>query len=167
MKETMNVPMEELKKATIDALDNRGVSLKDLGELVYFLQGSYFNELTIEECIYSVEKVLSKREVCHAVLTGISLDIACEKQELKEPLLTIVQNDDKLFGVDETLPLSILNIYGSISLTNFGYLDRVKAGIIGELDSSEDRVNTFLDDLVAALAAAASARLAHTFIRHE
>lgn len=167
MKKTMNLPMEELKNKTIEALDDRGVTLNDLGDLVYFLQGSYFDDLTMDDCIDSIEKVLSKREVCHAVLTGIAMDVAGENGDLEEPLLSIVRNDDKLFGVDETLPLSILNIYGSISLTNFGYLDRVKTGIIGELDSSEERVNTFLDDIVAALAAAASARLAHTFNHHE
>ena len=167
MKKTTNIPMEELKSKTIEALNNRGVNLTDLGELVYFLQGNYFKDLTIDDCIESIEKVLNKREVCHAVLTGIAIDKACENGLLDEPLQRIIATDDKLYGVDETLPLSILNIYGTIGLTNFGYLDRVKTGIIGELDTSSERVNTFLDDIVAALAAAASARLAHTYISHE
>lgn len=167
MKKTTNIPMDELKSKTIEALNNRGVNLTDLGELVYFLQGNYFEDLTIDDCIESIEKVLSKREVCHAVLTGIAIDTACEKGLLDEPLQKIIATDDKLYGVDETLPLSILNVYGTIGFTNFGYLDRVKTGIIGELDNSNERVNTFLDDIVAALAAAASARLAHTYITHE
>ena len=54
-------------------------------------------------------------------------------------------------------------MYGTIGLTNFGYLDKKKIGIIKELDEKKkvERVTTFADDLVAAIAAAASARIAH------
>ncbi|MOA53192.1 Phosphatidylglycerophosphatase A [compost metagenome] len=48
-----------------------------------------------------------------------------------------------------------------IGLTSFGYLDKVKPGIIGELNNQENHIHVFLDDLVAGLAAAASARIAH------
>ena len=65
--------------------------------------------------------------------------------------------------IDEIIPLSIVNIYGTIGLTNYGYLDKEKVGIIKELDNKEGkRVNTFLDDLVAAIAAAAASRIAHS-----
>ena len=108
--------------------------------------------------------VLSKREVCHAILTGIALDEMAEKNLLEDPLLTIVKNDEGLYGIDEIIPLSIVNIYGSIGLTNFGYLDKEKLGIIKDLDENKNpktEVNTFMDDIVAALAAAAASRLAH------
>ena len=56
-----------------------------------------------------------------------------------------------------------MNVYGSIGLTNFGFLDKEKIGIIKELDCEKgERVNTFLDDLVAAIAAAAVSRIAHS-----
>ena len=73
----------------------------------------------------------------------------------------MLRNDDNLYGIDEILSLSIVNVYGSIGLTNFGYLDKLKPGIIGSINDKKNSVNTFLDDIVAAIAAAASARIAH------
>ena len=70
-------------------------------------------------------------------------------------------SDAGLFGIDEALAMSIANIYGTIGITNFGYLDKMKPGIIGQLDQHPQAVHTFSDDLVGAIAAAAAARLAH------
>ena len=71
--------------------------------------------------------------------------------------------DEGLYGIDEVLVLSIVNVYGSIGLTNFGYVDKLKPGIIGELnDSKDEHCNTFIDDIVGALAAAAASRIAHS-----
>ena len=70
--------------------------------------------------------------------------------------------DEALFGIDEILALSIVNLYGSIGFTNYGYIDKVKPGIVKNLDSQVDgHCNTFLDDLVGAVAAAAAGRIAH------
>ena len=48
-------------------------------------------------------------------------------------------------------------------MTTFGHLDKNKLGIIRYLDTKKEGsgVNTFLDDLVAAIAASAASRLAH------
>ena len=82
---------------------------------------------------------------------------------MPEPLQYLVETDEPLYGIDEIIPLSIVNVYGSIGLTNFGYLDKEKFGIIKELDDCpDDEVHTFLDDIVAALAAAAASRIAHS-----
>lgn len=60
------------------------------------------------------------------------------------------------------MALSIVDIYGSIGFTNYGYIDRVKPGILAKLNAHEPGIiHTFLDDLVGAIAAAAAARLAH------
>ncbi len=84
-----------------------------------------------------------------------------ERKLLPEPLQSIMEADESLYGVDETLALGITNVYGMIGLTSFGYLDKVKPGIIQELNNSATRIHVFLDDLIAGLAAAASARIAH------
>ncbi|NLJ18623.1 phosphatidylglycerophosphatase A, partial [Globicatella sulfidifaciens] len=48
-------------------------------------------------------------------------------------------------------------------MTNFGYVDKIKPGIIGELNSQKgEKCNTFIDDVVGALAAAAASRIAHS-----
>lgn len=140
----------------------RGVRVEDIAELVMYLQKDYHKNLQIEECLSNVERVLSKREVQNAILTGIQFDILAEKKLLEEPLQSIIEKDEGLYGVDETLALSIVNVYGSIGFTNYGYVDKKKPGILKQLnDKSTGKVNTFLDDIVGAIAAAASSRLAH------
>ncbi|QFT89301.1 Phosphatidylglycerophosphatase A [Bacillus sp. THAF10] len=143
-------------------LEKRGVTIQDIAEIVLQLQQKYIEDVTLEDCMHNVEKVLEKREIVHAVLTGISLDMLAEKNLLPEPLQYLVETDEPLYGIDEIIPLSIVNVYGSIGLTNFGYLDKEKFGIIKKLDESEgEEVHTFMDDIVCALAAAAASRIAH------
>ncbi|MGR4026353.1 phosphatidylglycerophosphatase A, partial [Bacillus sp. ZZQ-131] len=118
--------------------------------------------LEMSECRYNVERVLSKREVQNALITGIELDVLAEKGMLSEPLQDIVKRDEGLYGIDEVIALSIVNVYGSIGFTNFGYIDKLKPGILEYLnDKSTGKVHTFLDDIVGGIAAAASSRLAH------
>lgn len=155
--------MEELHVMTIDMLKKRGVVLEDIGKLVMMLQGKYYPDLTMEVCLDNIKSVLAKRETIHAILTGIALDEIAEKKGLPEPLQSIVESDEGLFGIDEIIPLSIVNVYGSIGLTNYGYLDKEKIGILKELDEMKGgKVHTFLDDLVAAIAAASASRIAHS-----
>ena len=66
----------------------------------------------------------------------------------------MICRDEGLYGVDELLGLGITNIYGSVGLTSFGYLDKMKNGILGKMNQTQKnggRVTTFLDDIVAAL----------------
>ena len=155
--------MEEMTEMTIEMLNRRGVELGDIADLVMELQKRYYPDLTKEICIENVNAVLKKRESIHAILTGIALDEIAEKKGLPEPLQSIVESDAGLFGIDEIIPLSIVNVYGSIGLTNYGYLDKEKIGILKVLDEMKDgHVHTFLDDLVAAIAAAAASRIAHS-----
>ncbi|NLY46553.1 MAG: phosphatidylglycerophosphatase A [Tissierella sp.] len=144
-------------------MEKRGVTLEDIGELVMLLQASYYDNLTLEYCIENIKAVLRKREITHAILTGIALDELAEKKMLPEPIQSIIASDESLYGIDEIIPLSIVNIYGTIGLTNFGYLDKEKLGIIKELDTKKGaECNTFLDDIVAAIAAATASRIAHS-----
>ncbi len=149
-------------KAVVAMLNERGVTVQQIAEVVQAIQLKYYPELGLEECLAGVEAVLQKREVQHAILTGVALDVLAEEKKLPEPLQSIVAEDDFLFGVDEILALSITNVYGSIGLTNFGYLDKTKPLIIGTLNEHKHgHCHTFLDDLVAAIAAAAASRIAH------
>ncbi|NDI37169.1 phosphatidylglycerophosphatase A [Chengkuizengella sediminis] len=154
---------EKVKQVTLESLKKRGVSLEDIAELVLFLQKEYFPDLTIEYCVKNVEKVLQKREVQNAILTGIQLDILAEQKKLESPLLEMIENDEGLYGCDEILALSIVNVYGSIGFTNFGYIDKLKPGILKKLNDKDDQpIHTFLDDIIGAIAAAASSRIAHS-----
>jgi phosphatidylglycerophosphatase A len=143
-------------------IKERGVEIQDIADLVYFLQEKYHENLKMEDCIANVERVISKREVQNAIITGIQLDMLAEKNMLEEPIQSIIKTDESLYGVDEILALSIVNVYGSIGFTNYGYIDKQKPGILARLnDKSTGECHTFLDDIVGAIAAAASSRLAH------
>ena len=152
----------------IDRLLERGVKLEEIADITFDLQKKYVPELTRELCLIHVEKVIKKREVQHAVLTGVELDILAEKGLLSEPLSSMLLNDYGLYGIDEIMALSIVNVYGSIGFTNFGYVDKLKPGIIGKLDiagKKENVCNTFLDDIVGAIAAAAASSVAHKYTK--
>lgn len=153
----------ELEKNARQLLIERGVTLDDIADLVYHLQSKYHPNLSLDVCKENVERVLTKREVQNAIITGIQLDMLAEKKLLMSPLQEIIEIDEGLYGVDEILALSIVNVYGSIGLTNFGYIDKMKPGILEKLnEKTPGVVHTFLDDIVGAIAAAASSRLAHS-----
>ena len=149
-------------RQVVDQLNDRGVHVEDIAQIVYDLQIGYHPDLDLQECRTTVKKVLTKREVQHAILTGIALDQLAERGLLSEPLQSIMREDEPLYGVDEILATAITNVYGTIGLTNFGYLDKTKPGIIGELNNHSSGIHVFLDDLVAGIAAAAAARIAHS-----
>lgn len=154
---------EILKTKALSLLSERGVKIEDMAELVLFLQKPYHPDLTLEECIYNVSRVLDKREIQNAILTGIQLDLLAEQGKLLSPLQEMIARDEGLYGIDEVLALAIVNVYGSIGFTNYGYVDKIKPGILKTLnDHKNGHVHTFLDDIVGAIAAAAASRLAHT-----
>lgn len=143
-------------------LFERGVVIEDIAELVLILQKDYYPSLTLEQCIENVNQVLTKREVHNAILTGIQIDRLGEEGKLDSPLQEMIERDEGLYGIDEIVALSIVNVYGSIGFTNYGYVDKIKPGILKKLNNKDYGCHTFLDDIVGAIAAAASSRLAHT-----
>lgn len=151
-----------VREATKAALARRRVTIQDIADIVYEMQLPYNPGLEMDYCIESVNSVLEKREMQHALLVGIELDELAEQGKLSAPLQQIVESDEGLFGVDETIALGAVYTYGSIAVTTFGYLDKNKIGIINELDTKKGRgIHTFLDDLVASIAASAASRIAH------
>lgn len=152
-----------MKQICIDLLEERGVELKDIVECVVYLQDGYSKIIDREIIMQDILGILDKREVQHTIMTGIAIDKAVEDKCFgNEALCDIIMTDAGLYGIDEVLAYSICNLYGSIALTNFGYIDRVKPGIIGELNEPQEGVcNTYLDDVVGAIAAAAASKHAH------
>lgn len=160
--EMKRVHSQVVTQAAKNSLIERGVSIQAIAEIVFEMQIPYNKNLTLSDCIDSVESVLLKREIQHAILVGVELDKLAEERKLSEPLQSIVESDEGLFGVDETIAFGAALGYGSIAVTTFGHLDKNKIGIIKELDTKKGTgVNTFLDDIVAAIAATAASRLAH------
>ncbi|MGG5303100.1 phosphatidylglycerophosphatase A [Enterococcus pernyi] len=158
----MVIKTETLEEKARDLLKERGVTIEDIAELVMFLQKDYISDLSLEDCAKSINAVLTKREVHNAIITGIQLDILAEQKQLMSPLQHIIEDDEGLYGIDEILALSIVNVYGTIGFTNYGYIDKVKPGILKKLNSHDGKnVHTFLDDIVGAIAASGASRLAH------
>lgn len=153
---------EAVRSTAHRLLKERGVTLEDIVELVYILQSPYYPEITRDDCLHNVERVLEKREIHNAIITGIQLDLLAEEKKLLQPLQEMIETDEALYGIDEVIALSIVNVYGSIGFTNYGYIDKIKPGILEYLNDKKGKhIHTFLDDIVGAIAAAASSRLAH------
>ncbi len=154
------------RDTVVEMMAERGVTLEEIADIAYDLQSKYIKGLTRTQCLEHVERVVMKREVQNAILTGLELDKMAEKGHMSEPLRSMLMEDYGLYGIDEVLALAIVNVYGSIGFTNFGYVDKVKPGVIKRIDEAgkaKDRCNTFLDDIVGAIAAAAASSLAHRY----
>lgn len=150
----------------VELIESRGVAIREIAEVTYNLQKSYLDGISIDEAEESVKAVLHKREAQFAIMTGLELDRLSEEGHIQGPIADIIKEDFSLYGVDEILVLSVVNVYGSIGLTNFGYLDKAKQGVIKEIDEktrNPEQVNTFLDDIICAIAAAAASRMAHQY----
>lgn len=151
-----------IHEAAIKRLHERGVNVTDIAEIVYEMQAPYSPDLEMKTCVESVEAVLEKREIQHAILVAVELDVLAEEKKLSEPLQSLIETDEGLFGCDETLALGSVLGYGSIAVTTFGHLDKQKIGVVKRLDTKTgSHVHTFLDDIVCGIAASASSRLAH------
>jgi phosphatidylglycerophosphatase A len=150
----------------VELIEARGVTVGEIAEVTFDLQKPYLDGITVEDAEEAVRAVIHKREAQFAIMTALEVDRLTEEGSLQGPIADIIKEDFGLYGVDEILALSVVNIYGSIGLTNFGYLDKRKIGVIKELDDrsrNPEQVNTFFDDIICAIAAAAASRMAHEF----
>lgn len=145
----------------VQAIYHRGVSQHDMAEIVQEMTKEFVPEITIDECVATIVDVMHKRDYLSTAMVMLDLDRLCERGELSYPLQEIISADAGVFGVDEDLAMSIATLYGPIGSTNFGYLDRVKKGVIKKVDSNDRHVNTFLDDLIGATVAAGCGKISH------
>lgn len=161
MDKGMHYPDKEAYKFVVNRLKELGVRLEDIADIVYGLEYKYLPNLTKKDCLDVVKTVVHKREVLNNAMVGLELDRLSQAELVKEPLLSIIKNDVGVFGVDEVLGIAISQLYGSIGVTNYGFADKDKTGIIKKLDTNDRQVNTFSDDLVGAIASAAAAKVTH------
>lgn len=163
MRKKLVYSREEMVRLCIEALESRGVQIKDIAQIAYMQQSKYTSNIKLETCIESVLKVISLRDIFHHVLLAVELDKMAEKKMFEGPIQDIIEQDLGLFGVDEVLGLDVARLYGVIGMTNFGDIDVNKHGIVADLNQAgkeEGVCHTFLDDIVGAIAAAASTRVA-------
>lgn len=149
----------------LNSLTEQEVSFVAMAEIVRQEQLRFEPDLTLVEAAESINAVLRKRNVQFAFLMAIQNDLLVQFHQSFEPVQSILFEDRGTFGGDEQIALEIANLYGTIGITNFGYLDREKQGFIKELDqlgkNRSDITTTFIDDILSAVIAAAEARVAH------
>ena len=155
---------DEMQQLNTEKLQERGVKVEDIALIAYNQQAKYNKDIKMEDCIESVNKILSLRDTFHLLQLGAEIDRLAEEGMFKGPIQDILMQDLGVFGVDEIFGLDIARLYGAIGQTNFGDIDVNKPGIVAKLneDGKGDKpaCHTFLDDIVGAIAAAASTRVA-------
>ena len=67
----------------INLLEERGVSLSDIAQCVLYLQKQHHPEIEELEVIEVIKNVIRKREVQHAIITGITLDKLAESNSYR------------------------------------------------------------------------------------
>ena len=155
---------EEMLEMNIKTLKERTVTVEEIAEIAYRQQKKWTDEISLKDCIDSVEKILSLRDTFHILQLGAEIDRLTDEGAFKGPILNILLQDLGMFGIDELFGLELAGMYGTIGKTNFGDIDVNKPLTVARLnnDGKEEKgmCHTFLDDIVGAIAAAASTRVA-------
>jgi len=155
---------DEMLEMNIDILKSRGVNIEDIAQIAFKQQSKWKDDISYQECLESVEKILSLRDVFHILQLGAEIDRLTEEHAFNGPIQSILETDLGMFGIDELFGIELAGLYGTIGRTNFGDIDVNKPGIVSELNEKgrekEKACHTFLDDIVGAVAAAASTRVA-------
>ena len=162
--------IEEMLQLNIETLRSRGVEVEQIAEIAWNQQSKYTKDIPFSIAVDSVLKILSYREIFHYIQLGAEVDRLAEEHQFRGPIQDILFYDLGLFGIDEVIGLEIAGTYGAIGKTNFGDIDVNKPGIVRELneigkneygvDNPDARCHTMLDDIVGAIAANASTRIA-------
>ena len=162
---------DEMQKINTEKLLERGVTIEEIAKIAYQQQYRYNKEIKMEDCIESVEKILSLRDIFHLLQLGAEIDRLTVEKAFKGPIQAIMEYVLGVFGVDEIFGLDIARLYGAIGQTNFGDIDVNKPGVVAKLNEEgkmgSKHCHTFLDDIVGAIAAAASTRVAQIWSEDE
>lgn len=155
---------EEMLKLNIKTLQERTVSLQDIADVAFRQQAKWNPDISMQECVDSVEKILSLRDTFHILQLGAEIDRLTDEGQIRGPIYEILKTDLGMFGIDELFGLELAGMYGTIGKTNFGDIDVNKPLVIDRLNDEGKHeggmCHTFLDDIVGAIAAAASTRVA-------
>jgi phosphatidylglycerophosphatase A len=155
---------EEMLEMNIKTLKERTVSVEEIAEVAFRQQSKWSDDISMKTCIDSVEKILSLRDTFHILQLGAEIDRLTDEGVFQGPIYQILKSDLGMFGIDELFGLEIAGLYGTIGKTNFGDIDVNKPLVVDRLNGDGKHeggmCHTFMDDIVGALAAAASTRVA-------
>lgn len=164
MKQKALYTREEMLKMNVETLKERTITVEEIAEVAFRQQSKWSKTISMKECIDSVEKILSLRDTFHILQLGAEIDRLTDEGMFKGPIQEILQTDLGMFGIDELFGLELAGLYGTIGKTNFGDIDVNKPLVVDRLNGEGKQdggmCHTFMDDIVGALAAAASTRVA-------
>lgn len=170
MKPKLIYSREEMLELNLKTLKERGVNVDDIAIIAHKQQSRYMKDIPYQMAYDSVMKILSYRDTFHFIQLGAEIDRLAEEKMFKGPIQDILYYDLGLFGIDEVFGIEIAGNYGSIGRTNFGDIDVNKPGIVDKLNEAgkqEGVCHTFMDDIVGAIAASASTRIAQVMNEDE
>jgi len=153
----------EMLELNIETLKERTVTVEEIAEVAFRQQARWNPDISMKEVVSSVEKILSLRDVFHLLQLGAEIDRLTDEKLIKGPIYDILKVDLGMFGIDELFGLELAGLYGTIGKTNFGDIDVNKPLVVNRLNEdgkTGGMCHTFLDDIVGAIAAAASTRVA-------
>ncbi len=155
---------EEMLVINIETLKERTVTVEEIAEVAFRQQSKWSKTISMKDCVDSVEKILSLRDTFHLLQLGAEIDRLTDEKAFKGPIQGILQTDLGMFGIDELFGLELAGMYGTIGKTNFGDIDVNKPLVVDRLNEDGKHAggmcHTFMDDIVGAVAAAASTRVA-------
>ena len=162
---------EEMLEMNIKTLLERTVTVDEIAEVAFRQQAKWSDNITMGEAVESVEKILSLRDTFHLLQLGAEIDRLTDEKVFKGPIYDILKKDLGMFGIDELFGLEIAGLYGTIGKTNFGDIDVNKPLVVDRLNEDGKHeggmCHTFMDDIVGAIAAAASTRIAQVINEEE
>lgn len=167
----VDVSLENVRKTSklaqkniLESFKAKGISVRDVAQITLESQQKYMPDLTIDLVEKTVRNMLKKDDVQDIVQMAMALDDFANKGLFPEPLNSKIVTDAGYFGLDELLVSAIYQLYGMVAVTNYGYIDKTKPLIIGDIDrrgKETSETTTFLDDVVGALAGGACGYWAH------
>lgn len=154
----------EMLKLNIITLKERTITVGEIAEVAFRQQARWNPDISMKEVVHSVEKILSLRDVFHLLQLGAEIDRLTDEHLIQGPIYDILKVDLGMFGIDELFGLELAGLYGTIGKTNFGDIDVNKPLVVNRLNEDGKHeggmCHTFMDDIVGAIAAAASTRVA-------
>lgn len=149
---------------TLRLLTKKNIKLSDIADLAIANQAPYGIDYDRTAVINVIDHILQRDDIQDIITLAINIDELVQNDQLSPYINERIKSDVGLFGVDELIVSGIYNLYGQTGVTNYGYTDKMKPGIIGEIDrrgKTTAETTTFLDDIVGALVAATVSYLAH------
>ena len=84
---------DEMLQLNKQKLLERGVNVEDIAKIAYNQQARYNPNVDYEECVKSVEKILSLRDIFHLLQLGVEIDRLTEEGMFKGPIQDIMRAD--------------------------------------------------------------------------